>query len=305
MSKVFIIILNWNGKKDSLSCLESVGKLKTRGFSLEVVVVDNASKDGSVGAFQKVKLTNAKLTILENSQNLGFAAGNNVGLQYALKNKADYVMVLNNDTLIDQSLVSELLKVAEENKKAGILSPKIYFAHGFEFHKKRYQTKDLGKVIWYAGGQIDWQNVYALNFGVDEVDRGQHNSVRKIDFATGACCLFRAQALRKAGLFDEKYFMYLEDVDLSLRIKNFGWQLLFVPQAFLWHKVSQSSGIGSNLNDYFITRNRLLFGMRYAQFYTKLVLIKESVRLLINGRLWQKIGVRDFYLRKFGKGSWR
>ena len=98
--------------------------------------------------------------------------------------------------------------------------------------------------------------------------------------------------------------MYLEDADLSLRMRRAGWKVLYTPYGHLWHKVAQSSGIGSDLNDYYITRNRLLFGMRYASLKTRLALYKESLRFLLDGRDWQKKGVMDFYLGRFGKGSW-
>src|SRR3989344_2902107 len=115
----------------------------------------------------------------------------------------------------------------------------------------------------------------------------------------------RRNVLEKSGLFDEKYFMYYEDTDLSLRIKKNGFKLFYIPQAIVWHKVAQSSGIGSELNDYFITRNRLLFGMKYAKIRSRFALYRESLRLLSSGRKWQKKGVIDFYLGRFGKGSWR
>ncbi len=116
---------------------------------------------------------------------------------------------------------------------------------------------------------------------------------------------FKADVLRKVGLFDNRYFAYLEDVDLSQRIKRTGWKALYVPPAHLWHKVAQSSRVGSDMNDYFIHRNRLLFGMRYAAIRTKVALFRESLRFLLNGRKWQKRGVLDFYLRRLGKGSWK
>jgi len=109
---------------------------------------------------------------------------------------------------------------------------------------------------------------------------------------------------QKIGLFDKKYFLYFEDVDLSLRVKKAGFKVIFCPKAKIWHLNSGSSGSGSSLHDYFITRNRLLFGMKYASLRSKIALIKESLELLKNGRKWQKIGVRDFYFRRYGKGSW-
>ena len=97
----------------------------------------------------------------------------------------------------------------------------------------------------------------------------------------------------------------MEDSDLSERIKKAGFKVMYSPRGRLWHKVSQGSGIGSELNDYFITRNRMLFGMTYAKLRTKFALFRESIKLLLIGRKWQKIGIRDYYLGKFGKGSWK
>src|SRR5260221_1201176 len=214
-------------------------------------------------------------------------------------------MILNNDIVVDSNLLVNLIETIEKDKTVGIVSPKIYFAKGYEFNKEKYKKNELGKVIWYGGGKIDWRNVYGINVGVDEVDRGQFEKPKEIDFATGACFLVKAKALKEVGLFDEKYFMYKEDEDLAMRMKKKGWKLVYDPKAKLWHKVAQSSGIGSDLNDYFISRNRLLFGFKYASFRTKLALFRESVKLFIFGRHWQAVGIRDYYLRKFGKGSWR
>lgn len=112
----------------------------------------------------------------------------------------------------------------------------------------------------------------------------------------------RREVLEEIGFFDERYFLYLEDADFSQRAKRKGWKILYWPRAILWHKVSQSSGIGSQLNDYYITRNRLLFGMTYAGVRAKLALLKESVKLMFVGRKWQRAGVADFYMGRFGHG---
>jgi hypothetical protein len=272
---------------------------------LSVIVVDNASTDNSVEELKNIKFKNIQYEIVENDRNLLFAAGNNVGLKHAINHGADYAIVLNNDTFVDKKLLIELIKIASANPRVGIICPKIYFAKGFEFHKDKYKNFDLGKVIWYAGGDVDWNNVYATNHGVDEIDKGQFNKTGETDFATGACMLIRILALKKVGLFNEKYCMYLEDADLSMRMKKNGWEVFFAPGAVLWHKVAQSSTIGGDLNDYFTTRNRMLFGLKYAPLRTKLALIRESIGLLKNGRKWQKKGVIDFYTMKYGKGSWK
>jgi GT2 family glycosyltransferase len=304
MSKVFVVVLNWNGKKDTLQCLQSLEKAKKDNFSLDVVIVDNASTDDSVAAIKLYKPKNFKKHIMESPDNAGFAGGNNLGIHYSLALDADYILILNNDTILDKNTIAEFLNAAKKYPKAGIFSPKIYFARGFEYHKK-YKQNELGKVIWYAGGEIDWNNVYASNYGVDQVDNGQFDQEREIDFATGACMFIRASTLKRVGLFDERYYLYMEDVDLSMRMKKYQYTIYYIPSAYLWHKVSQSSGIGSDLNDYYTTRNRLLFGITYAPLRAKFALLRESFWLAQNGREWQKVGARDFYLRNFGRGSWR
>ncbi|OGM22615.1 hypothetical protein A2961_03445 [Candidatus Woesebacteria bacterium RIFCSPLOWO2_01_FULL_39_21] len=309
MKNVFIVILNWNRAQDTLDCLKSIKKLLITDFRLSIIVVDNASTDDSVRLIKEFinlpRITNFRFELIVNNSNLGYAGGNNIGIKYALEREADYVMVLNNDTLLDSDLMNQFIKSSKNYPGAGILSPKIYFAKGFEFHKSRYKSEDLGKVVWYAGGEIDWDNVYATNFGVDEVDRGRFESDREIDFATGTCMFLSARAVKQVGMFDERYFMYLEDADLSQRMKRAGWKVLYTPGAKLWHKIAQSSAVGSELNDYFITRNRLLFGMCYAPLRAKVAIVRESVKFILKRREWYRKGAIDFYLRRFGKGSWQ
>jgi len=154
--KVLIIILNYNSQKNILICLNSFKKLEIGNWKLKTVVVDNASSDASVEA---VKKNFPNIKIICNYKNLGFAEGNNVGIRWGIKENYDYFLLLNNDTLVKKDFLIQLLKLIQKNKKTGIVSPKIYFAPGYEYHKKRYKNSDQGKVIWYAGGIIDWDNV--------------------------------------------------------------------------------------------------------------------------------------------------
>jgi GT2 family glycosyltransferase len=285
--------------------LKSIQKLLITNFKLQIIVVDNGSTDDSIKTIEKFVENTNHYSLITNHSNLGFAEGNNVGIKYALQNEADYVLILNNDTVLYKDLLVQLIKVAERYKNGGAFSPKIYFAKGFEFHKDKYKKQELGKVIWSAGGIIDWDNVYGINRGVDEVDRGQYEKLKVVDFASGACVLYRASALNKVGLYDERYFMYLEDLELSTRMSRKGWKNYYVPKALLWHKVAQSSGIGSGLNDYFITRNRMLFGMRYAPVRAKIAIIREALGFLVKGRPWQRNGIIDYITGNFWKGSWR
>ncbi len=312
--RVSIVILNWNRPKDTIDCLESICEMSFLGLYPTVVLVDNASTDDSLDKIrnwaskrfstQESLGKRLEFKILKNKENLGFAQGNNVGILYSLERKSDFILLINNDTYTDKNMLKYLLDTAKVNSRVGAISPKIYFAKGYEFHKGRYRKSELGRVIWYAGGNLDWDNVLGLNRGVDEVDHGQYDEISETDFATGACMLLRSTALREVGLFDQRYFMYFEDVDLSQRLKAVGWKVMYDFRAKLWHKVAQSSKIGGDLNDYFITRNRLLFGFKYARPRTKLAILKESFRILFSGRRWQKRGVIDFYLRRLGKGRW-
>lgn len=299
-----IIILNWNGIEDTLELLKDLEKTEFGDNKVTIIVVDNASTDKSVEVLEKYKLTKGEFVLLTNKENLGFSGGNNVGIRYALERGADYVLILNNDTRLKSDLIVQLMKSAKDENNIGAVSPKIYFAKGFEFHKK-YKSKDLGKVIWYAGGKIDWDNVYGQTIGVDEVDKGQFDKAKGTDFATGTCMLISREALLKAGLYDERYYLYYEDTDLSVRIESAGFKVIYTPSTYIWHKVAQSSGIGSELNDYYISRNRLLFGLKYAKLRTKFALFRESIKILFNGRKWQKRGVIDFYTCRLGRGSYK
>ncbi|MFH0864206.1 MAG: glycosyltransferase family 2 protein [Candidatus Gottesmanbacteria bacterium] len=301
MPKVFIIILNWNGKKDTIECLESIKNMEHETWNMKPVVVDNGSADGSVNEIEKLRNLELKdLKIIANKTNLGFAEGNNVGIRYALENGADYILFLNNDTIVDQNLVKQLLKVMEENPSVGIAGPKIYFASGFEFHHDRYREEDRGKVIWYAGGIIDWMNVYASHRGVDEVDHGQYNQTMETDFVSGCAMIVRCDVFKRIGLFDKKYFLYWEDNDFCQRAKKKGFKIFYYPPAFLWHKNAASSNKpGSNIHLYYQTRNRLLFGLKYAPWKSKLALFRESIKFLFEHNICQQ-AIKDFYLARFG-----
>ena len=302
--KILISILNYNGKEDTIACLKSLDNLRIGENLVQVLVIDNASREEVHEA--DLTLKHIPVALIKNKDNLGFAGGHNVGLRYAIEKNMDYVMILNNDTVVHENLLIELLKTAKENEKAGVIAPKIYFASGSEYHKERYKKEDLGKVIWFAGGIIDWKNMIGHHRGVDDVDKGQFDKVEEIEYGSGCCLLLKREVLEKVGFFDDRYFLYYEDGDLQERIKKHGYTIIFSPKAKLWHKNAASSGgSGSPLQDYYITRNRLLFGFLYAPNRTKLALMRESLRILAKGRVWQRRGVIDFYAKRFGKGTYK
>ncbi|OGM03114.1 hypothetical protein A2115_03425 [Candidatus Woesebacteria bacterium GWA1_41_8] len=303
--KISVVIVNWNRKEDTLQCLSALAKSQLEGANGQIIVIDNASTDGSIEAIKGFHIKNFELRLIRNSTNLGFAKGNNIGMRAGMVWGADFILLINNDLSVSPELIKDMIGEAQEKSSSGAISPKIYFEKGFEFHKDRYKKTQLGKVIWYAGGDIDWDNVLGSNHGVDEVDEGQYEKTVETDFATGACMLLRREALNQVGIFDERYFMYLEDGDLCVRLKKKGWAVSYTPHAQAWHKVAQSSGIGSELNDYYITRNRLYFGFKYAPVRAKIALLREAARFLFSGRVWQKRAVRDFFFLRMGKGSFK
>ncbi len=297
MKLVYSIVLNWNQPDLTKETLLSLSKQIVSGFEHRILLVEN-------GSDKKTDLSGVTYEVLLLDQNYGFAKGNNMGIRKALESGADYVFVVNNDVELARDAVHHLFNFMESSKDAGAASPLIYFAKGYEFHKSRYKESQKGKVIWAAGGKIDWLNIYGSNRRVDEVDDGLDAKPLKIDFASGAAVLYSSRVLNQVGLFDEDYFMYLEDMDLSVRMSMISKYAYLVPKSVVWHKVSQSSAIGGNLNDYYISRNRLIFGFKFASNRAKFALVREGIRLLLVGRKWQKRGVFDFFVRKYGRGSW-
>jgi GT2 family glycosyltransferase len=300
--KLSFITVNFHSDEDTLSLVKNLeNNVVPSGNELNIIVVDNSRSY----EFKSV-LTSYQNVIYVDSPggNIGFAAGNNLGLKKALELNSDIVILINNDTIAPENLVQSILNSPINDQSVGIVGGLIYFAKGFEF-EKQYQPSDLGKVIWYAGGKLDWDNVYGSHVGVNEVDKGQYSTVTDTDFVTGCLLIVRSDVLKKVGLLNEKYCLYHEDTDFNLRVKKSGLRLVIDPNIKLWHKVAQSSGIGSPLNDYFLTRNRLVLGMDYASGRTKIALLKEAIKMFFKtGTPAQKQAIRDFFLHNLGKGSW-
>ncbi len=300
MKKIYIITVNFARTESTRKLINSIEKSDTNGFIVELIVIDNSQT-------LPFKLTNKyekNISIIRPGSNTGFSGGNNIGMREALRRGADYILLINDDTTILPDMIKNLKAVLERDEKIGVVSPKIYFSKGHEFHKDRYSKDELGKVLWFAGGKTDWDNAKSVHRGIDEIDKGQYDSTEKIDFATGCCMMIKREVIEQVGVFDEKYFLYYEDDDLCLRIKNKGYQIFYVPSAIMFHENASSSGAGSSLHDYFLTRNQMIFGMKYAPLRTKLSLVRQSLRLLIKGRRYQKKGIQDYYLHRFGKGTY-
>lgn len=305
MTKIAIVVLNWNQPQLTTNTVDSILKIKTPNFNYKIFLVDNNSSDDSASIFEKKYKDNTSIEQIQTGFNLGYI-GNNVGIKKSLKEKYDYTLLINNDVIVDPGFLSELLNGAKLGYD--LVGPKIYFAPGYEFHQDWYSSKDKGNVIWSAGGQIDWNNVYGSNIGVDQVDKGQFDTNNdNIDFLTGCCLLVNNRVFKKIGLLDDKYFMYLEDLDFCQNAKKNKFKLAYIYKSKIWHVNSGSSKSGGDLHDYFITRNRLYFGIKNASLKTKFALIRESIKQLTspNSSRWKKRGIIDFYINKFNKGSWQ
>lgn len=280
MHKVAVVILNYKLHDLVLKCLESVQN--TLYKEKIIIVVDNNSGDGLAESLQVSK----DLIFIQNKENSGYTGGNNLGIKEALKQGADFILILNPDTTIDKNAVSILVEKAI-SLNADILSPKIYFSGS--------------KKIWFAGGVMDLANVLGSNRGVDEQDIGQYDKDEEMELVSGACMLVRKEVFEKIGFFDERYFLYYEDTDFCFRARKNGFKIFYIPEAVVFHKNAQATELGSPLQDYFITRNRMLFASKFLSFRTKFALIREALRNLnIPAR---RLALKDFILGNFGMGS--
>ncbi|KKP48289.1 MAG: Glycosyl transferase family 2 [Candidatus Woesebacteria bacterium GW2011_GWA1_33_30] len=306
MVKVSIIILTTNALDMTKEELKDIAVLNPGKLKLECIVVDNNSSDDTERVLKNYSLPNMGFKFIQSGANRGYAGGNNYGIKDAIKRGADYILLLNNDVIVPADMVTKMVDFMEKTPKAGIVSPKMYFAKGYEFHKDKYKNDELGKVLWYAGGILDWDNIYSPHRGVDEVDVGQYDKAEKTDFANGATLLIKREVFEKVGLLDPSFFLYWEDPDFSMKAKAKGFETYYFPGTCMWHKVSASTGgSGSPTNDYFLTRNRLYFAMRYAKVRTKIAVIRDCVRLIFKGRTWQKWGAIDALLGRKGMGQWQ
>jgi GT2 family glycosyltransferase len=298
--KICTVIVEYNNPPLTLSTLRSLKQAALPpGYNNLIVLVDNSPVPDPT--FIKDLKRFSQLELISTMQNTGFAKGINLGIEAGLKHGCDYFLLLNNDVEVHPSFLGYLFRAAQAG--ADLVVPKIYFAPGYEYHHDRYKKSQRGKVIWYAGGTIDWDNVYTKHLGIDEVDHGQFKQKKPVEFANFCCILIKREVFETIGLLDEDYFLYWEDADFSYRAQKAGFKIIFEPRSLVWHKNSGSSGSGSQLHDYYLTRNRLLFGYRYASAKTKFALFRESVKKLIIGRPGEKRGILDFYLKRLGKGK--
>ncbi len=295
--KVAIIIVNWNGLKDTHECLDTVKKISYSNY--EVVVVDNGSEKYDADILEKI--FKDEIIIIRSRENLGFAGGNNIGMRYALERGAEYILLLNNDTAVDKNFLSEMVDAASADKNIGMVGPKIYF------------YSDLNR-IWFAGGKINRLLTKGEMVGYGQIDKGQYDTAKETDFITGCCLLVKKQVIEKIGFLPEEYFLYYEDTDWCLNARRNGFKCVYAPKAEIWHKASVGLGLGSPAYIYYNIRNGLLLAKRNASAGLMAIVYLDSIWRIVkqifkyifipSKRAWAKFifkGIEDFYLGRTGK----
>jgi GT2 family glycosyltransferase len=259
---VFVIVLNYNGKNTLNSCLSSVYQSTYPKF--EVVVVDNDSQDGS---FELAKKDFARAHFIKNPSNIGFARGNNIGIRFALEKFADYVFLLNNDAILKKETLSQLVELATKNKFPGIINPLILKAD---------------QSVWFAGGTIDW-----LRMKTSHLTKTFSDNQYATEYCTGCAMLIDKEVFKKIGLFDERYFLYYEDADFSVRAQKAGFELSVCPSAKVFH--FEQSNRKNDLKIYWLVLSGLLFFFLNTDFFQKIWLF---------GYVWLR-KLKNLYLVSF------
>jgi GT2 family glycosyltransferase len=294
VERVGIVVLNWNQEQDTSECLESlraIGEVPTL-----VIVVDNGSEPDSVDRLER---RFPEAVVIRLGVNRGFAAGNNVGIDRALREGVSHILLLNNDTLVEAGFLAPLLEALRRDK-AGVAGPKIY------------HHPDVTR-LWFAGGVIDWRTGRQWHVGSGEIDQGQWDSPREVDYVTACCLLAPASVFREVGGLDERYFIYFEETDWNLRVRRRGYRCWYEPTSRMFHKVSRAMKAGSPTSDYYYARNRLLL------FFDRAPVLRRPVLLVLytlrslrfawtqyrrglpdNARAVAR-GVLDFYAGRFGR----
>ena len=226
--KVLVIILNWNGLEDTVECVESLGKIAYPDS--RIIVVDNASQGDDVTLLRE--RFGDLIHVIENDRNYGFAEGNNIGIRYALDHhKPDYVLLLNNDTVVAPDCLDELVTAAEVSPDIGIAGPKIYY---YDFAGRR-------DVIWAAGGDIHrWRRWVYRGRGWNDDDLPEYQRSSCVDWVSGAAMMIKRSVVNRLPALDSRYFFGDEDVDYCLRARRQGFEIVYVPTARVWHKVGVS-----------------------------------------------------------------
>jgi GT2 family glycosyltransferase len=258
----YAIVLSWNGREDTERCLDALAKV--REPPVRIVCVDNGSTDGSVEA---VRDRHPESHLIENGRNLGFAGGCNVGICWALAQGAEWVVLVNNDAVIAPDAIAGFAAAAEQRPEAGVLAGKLYRA-------------DRPDRIWYAGQRfLAWLGYSGRHRGEGRRDGPRYQRLSPTDRANGALMAISRAAIERVGMLDEELFAYVEDVDYSLRARDAGFDVLFVPAARAWHRVGASSAAAAH-NSYYGTRNMVVVCERHRPLPAPLSWLRRGVILI-------------------------
>lgn len=258
--KVFIIILNWNGLQDTLECLESVFNLDYPNF--EVIVVDNGSIDDSVEIISK---RYTQVILIANEENLGYTGGNNIGMRYAMEHTADYMWLLNNDTVVEPDTLSKLVDAAEKFPDIGLVSPVIYY----------YDEPDK---VQFCGSYVDWGNSTILYAAIKDAQVSDEFQCGENVCLWGTALLINKHVVEKVGYLMEKYFAYWEDTEYSIRAIKGGCRNLICPSARIYHKTAPPlPGVVQQSSHYFyyMIRNQYLLGAHYFKEFGRLYFLRK------------------------------
>ncbi len=275
-------------------------KFKKENFPVSVIIYskEEAENGGLESKEREIKNLpfNRKLVIIRISENLGFAGGNNTGIKYALKRGADFILLLNNDTVVSSELLNEMLKTMGADTKTGIVGGKIYF------YQKPNVLQEAGGAKFYPFFGI------VRPIGRGEIDRGQYKEDFEVDYASGCCSLLRKELIEEIGFLDENFFHYWEETDWNLRARKKGWKVICSTKAKVWHKLSSTSGYKSPFSDYYFTRNALILTKKHYPYFLPIVFLSNFYKFpvrIIKGK-WKNIvavamGMIDFLKGKRGK----
>lgn len=289
-----IITINYNGLEDTCALIETI----PFNENMEVIVVDNAS-DNQEG--ETIALRYPQVKIIKSERNLGFAGGNNLGIQSA---KGKYLLLINNDTIIRDFNIQALIDRMESSPYIGIVCPKIKFAWG-------------NNPIQYTGySRLSRVSVRNHAIGYNEEDQGQYETAHPTPYAHGAAMMIRREAINKVGLMPECYFLYYEELDWSMMFIRAGYQIWYEPKCTIYHKESQTTGQDSPLRTYYLTRNRLLLVRRNPQEFNKplayiyligIVALRDIVKYTFSARFdllkATLQGLWDFIFKHYNKLS--
>lgn len=246
--EIAVILINYNGLDYTIDCINSL-KNTNHAETLRIIVVDNASK---INEAELIKERFPEVHTIRSEVNEGFSAGNNIGIRYALDKRYGYVLLLNNDTVVDLYLVDKLIENCSDKY---VCVPKMYY------------YSDPGR-IWYGGGIINRKSGNAEHIKMNVIDDGTDVEIIDCSFATGCCIMVKSSVFQRVGLLDEEFFMYCEDTEFCIRLALNDVGIKYVPIAKLWHRVSSSTGgADSPFSTYYMTRNRLNYIRNYKEYF--------------------------------------